>query len=169
MKETGKTKKNLSRPKPFKVHIQDIRESDFNVKEIPLDHQNQVKESEINLGFGVNLGQDFEKKTITIGLRIFYDCVCKSEKCSLLKYEFYTTFLVDNFDQIVKKDKDNNVKIENGFLITLLGVLIGTARGMIAVKTAGHFINKFYLPIMNPEALFKSLFEKQAKNIKKKD
>lgn len=164
MKETGKIKKNSDRPKPFRVQIQDIRESDFDIKEISVDHQAQVKESEINLGFGVQLDQDFKKKTITIGLQIMYDCTCKSEKCHLLKYEFFTTFILADFDEVVTRQADNTVKIENGFLITLLGILVGTARGMLAVKTAGHFINKFYLPILNPEALFNSLFEKQKQN-----
>lgn len=169
MKVTGKTKKSLNKARPFNVHIQNIKESDFSIKEITPDHQSQVKESDINLGFGVKLDQDPASKTITIGLQIEYECVCKSEKFTLMRYEFFTTFFVSDFDQIVTKAEDGEWKIENDFLITLLGVLIGTARGMIAVKTANHFINRFYLPIMNPEALFKSLFEKKVEDTKKKE
>lgn len=163
MKETGKPKKNLSKPIAFKVQILEIRESDFFVKDIPEECRDQIQEDKIELGFGVKFEQSAENKTITVGLRIVYNCLYQGEKCPILTYEFFTTFLLSEYDQIFAKTKSDTEiqEVDNGFLITLLGVVLGTARGMITIRTAGQFINKFYLPIVNPEALFKSLFSKK--------
>jgi len=167
-----KAKKGISKKsapsKQFLIQLQEIKESDFFCKDIPVEQQEQIKEKEIRIGFGVKFESNQQNKTITLGFQVTYECDHQGEKCQLLKYEMFTTFLIHNFDEVCVKSESEETLIDDGLLITLLGVVIGTARGMIVAKTAGHFINKYYLPIINPQEMYKSMFVKRNKGLNPK-
>ncbi|MBU0764979.1 MAG: hypothetical protein KJ607_09110, partial [Bacteroidetes bacterium] len=63
--------------------------------------------------------------------------------------------------QTIKYNGDQ-VNIEDGLLTTLISITIGTARGMLALKTAGTVLNKYPLPLINPLDILQQLKE-QAK------
>lgn len=67
----------------------------------------------------------------------------------LLQIDTDTIFEFISFEGFLIKDgaEDKNM------LATLLGIAFSTVRGIIINRTVGSFINKFYLPIINPTAI----------------
>ena len=157
MQAAEKIKKPSKKSGQIEVKIQEIKEQEFFCKEISEELQPNIEDNKVQIGFGVKFDTDPEQETLSIGFKTAYNCDLNGEKCRLLTYEIKVTFKIGNFNKVVFPTESNTPRIDENFLISMLGVVIGTARGMILIKTTGHFINKFYLPIINPQALFRSL------------
>ncbi|MCX6272551.1 MAG: hypothetical protein NTU44_15300 [Bacteroidetes bacterium] len=157
----GKAKKSSKKSEQIDVKIHEVRELEFFCKEISNELIPDIDQTNIQLGFGLKIGTNKDQKTLEISLKIIYSCKIKSEICNLLSFETLVTFHISNYDKVVFFNEPNVPSFDEGFLISMLGVTIGTARGMIFTKTTGHFINKFYLPILNPQELFKALVKSQ--------
>ncbi|MDI9553353.1 MAG: hypothetical protein QM232_06320, partial [Bacteroidota bacterium] len=48
---------------------------------------------------------------------------------------------------------------DKNLLATLLGIAFSTTRGIILTMTVGNFMNKFYLPIINPSEIIEDSFK----------
>ena len=74
----------------------------------------------------------------------------------LLNYKGSFDFKIDNLKDTIKVTNDN-IQVPDNILITLLTIAISSARGIIIAKTAGAFINKYYLPILDPNEILKNI------------
>lgn len=110
----------------------------------------------IELGFGFNAGKGSDEFLINCIV------VYKYKLDDVLRYENQSKFLVKNIDQVVKFPK-GGVNIKDEFLESLIGVVIGTTRGMLIKNTMGKKINNYPLPILNPKEVLKSMKPQQSK------
>lgn len=110
----------------------------------------------IEAGFGFHLLKDKNE----FGVRTLVQYLFKGDE--VLKYENQIDFDVKNIDQVVDLEKDK-LNIKDGFLLSLLSVVIGTTRGMMIKNTMGKRINDFPIPIINPKDLLDNIKEKNKK------
>jgi len=107
--------------------------------------------------------ENFDAKKLEFGIRPSFGF---DEKSNFVKVNFVITYHY-NEQEILKIDvdtifecaviKDFDIKNKN-LLATLLGISFSTIRGIILNRTIGSFINKFYLPIINPSEIINEEF-----------
>ena len=157
MQEAESTKKHLKKSEQIEVKIHEIKEQEFYCKDISDEHKSIITGDNIKIGFGVKFNTDPKQRALIIFFKTEYICDLNGEKCKLMAYELKVIFKIKNYREVVLNSDDDAPRIDENFLISMLGVVIGTARGMILVRTTGHFINQYYLPILNPQALFDAI------------
>lgn len=134
-----------------------IKETEFHIKNLPQEVLDSIDEKKIRVTFGVRLIPDMENGQLLIGFKVKYDYDINGTIEQILGLEFFTNFSLENYENIMFKDDEGDPSIEENFLINLLGIIIGTARGILFTKTRGSIFNRFYLPIVNPRQLLASL------------
>ena len=99
------------------------------------------------LEFNIQPGFGFNKELNLIKVNFLISYIYKEEE--ILKIDVDTVF------EFVKHD---DLDLENKtILATVLGVSFSTIRGIILNRTIGSFMNKIYLPIINPSEIIKDL------------
>ncbi len=125
---------------PFRIY--NIKTNSFAEREIDEDEAESFDETKLGFVFRPSFAYDEELKLVKVNIVVSYEY----EGNQLLKIDTDTIFEFISFDGILVKDgsEDKNV------LATLLGIAFSTVRGIIINRTVGSFINKFYLPVINP-------------------
>jgi hypothetical protein len=108
------------------------------------------KSLKIEIGFNFQLFKDNNEFSINTLIKYLF------KEDEVLKYENQIVFKVKNIDQVIQH-QDDKLNIQDGFLISLLGVVIGTTRGMMIKNTMGKRINDFPLPILNPKEVLSNI------------
>ena len=106
--------------------------------------------------------QDFDPNLVEFNIQPGFGF---NKKLNLIKVNFVITYLykkkeilkidVDTVFEFVKQD-DLNLE-DKTILATVLGVSFSTIRGIILNRTIGSFMNKIYLPIINPTEIIEDL------------
>lgn len=142
-----------------KVRLSNVTSDVFSVWEPDEQFISSFDENLMKVGIGVNFSHSENKKSLTVHLSFSYDYDAGRElPFRLLAYEGAFEFVIADFDENVSSE-DNNLNVNDTILITLLGISISTARGIIIAKSAGNFINKYYLPIFDPKRILQDLRE----------
>jgi len=128
---------------PFK--IVDLKTNSFSEQNLS-DEDIQNFNPDI-LEFNIQPGFGFNKELNLIKVNFLISYIYKEEE--ILKIDVDTVF------EFVKHD---DLDLENRtILATVLGVSFSTIRGIILNRTIGSFMNKIYLPIINPSEIIKDL------------
>jgi hypothetical protein len=104
----------------------------------------------IEIGSGIHFDEGKKLIVITLNFRIYTN----SKKESLLS-ELITQFLyeIENFNEVIKKEKSNEFTAPDVLLHTLLGISVSTTRGIFMERNSGNFLNKVFIPIVKPADL----------------
>jgi len=138
----------MSEKKNVLIKILEINEISFNHKQLPVPAEEVEFGKNLLFGLGINMGFDFNKELLKLKLLINYNL--PEQNFEVLSIEVEIIFHIKNLSAAVRKDKKTNrVDIKDDLLSTLLGVLIGTSRGILSTKTKGTPLAKFPLPIIN--------------------
>ncbi len=122
----------------------------------------KFSEDNLEVGVGVNFSHDIEKESFIVHLHFFYDYNDgQNPPVKLLTYKGAFEFIINNLKENIEI-KERSFKLPDNVLATLLGISISSARGIIIAKTAGAFINKYYLPIFDPKSILDGLREEEA-------
>lgn len=139
------------------IRLSNVKIEEVTFKEPKQELISSFDESCLNIGIGVQLSNNIEEELIIISLHFFYEYnnVIFPET-QLLNFKGSFDFKIDNLKDTIKVMKDN-IQVPDNILITLLTIAISSARGIIIAKTAGTFINKYYLPILDPNEILKNI------------
>ena len=133
------------------ISIKEINEVSFNLRPLPIPIE-QVKFGEnLSVDIGFRFAVDVTTNTFKFFTTLSYSLSGIEEP--VIELEIEMVFDVENISQVVKIDGDESMKIEDGFVITLAGVCIGTIRGVLATNIKGNPLSRFPLPIMNPQVI----------------
>ena len=84
----------------------------------------------------------------------------KNEEAIILELQTSHIFEIIDLNNLVEI-KDDVITDVSGITPTLVGIAIGTIRGLIISKTAGTPLADYPLPIINPQLLCKNLLRKE--------
>lgn len=141
----------------IQVKLAKVKTEEITFKEPDEEFITSFDERCLQVGIGVKFSPSKEKSTLTIHLHFFYEYDRGTEPpIKLLSYQGAFTYIIDDFNENVTI-QDHAVHVTDHILTTLLGISISTARGVIIAKTAGSFINKYYLPIFDPQEILKGI------------
>ncbi len=128
---------------PFRIY--NIKTNSFAEREIDEDEAKVFDETKLGFVFRPSFAYDEELKLVKVNIVVSYEY----EGNQLLRIDTDTIFEFISFEGILVKDGSE----DKNMLATLLGIAFSTVRGIIINRTVGSFINKFYLPIINPTTI----------------
>jgi hypothetical protein len=146
----------------LQIRIKEINEVSFTFKPIPIPEEQVVFGKNLLYAIGLDIKLDLTTEIIKLKLLVNYSLADIND--IILSLESEVVFHVINLKAVTKKeDNQKNININDEFLATLLGVCIGTSRGILSTKTKGTIIAKYPLPILNPNDILKQI--KNNKNL----
>lgn len=136
----------MAKGKEVEFKLSRVREISFSCNEFENSLNKEEIEKNLKIEIGFNFQLVIENNEFSINTLITY----LFKEIEVLKYENQIVFKVKNIEEVIQH-QDDKLNIQDGFLISLLGVVIGTTRGMMIKNTMGKRINDFPLPILNPK------------------
>jgi len=137
--------KQLKFEHPFRIY--EIKTNSFSVKDLKSEEAESFSAKDLTFKTRPSFGFDEELRVIKVSLNISYSY--KEE--DYLRIDVDTIFEIAEVENIPLQDKN--------LLATLLGIAFSTTRGIILTMTVGNFMNKFYLPIINPSEIIEDSFK----------
>lgn len=138
--------KKLKYEHPFRII--DIKTNSFFTKDLNTNDTEIFSEEDLKYKIRPTFGFEENKRLIKINLLIIYS----------YRKEDYLKIDVDTIYELAPVDGLNLQDV--GLLSSLLGIAFSTTRGIILNLTVGTFLNKFYLPIINPTEIVQAEFKK---------
>jgi hypothetical protein len=130
------------------VKILEVIEVSFSMKPLP-ENINEVEFGK-NLQYGLGFSLSIDHKSNKFRIRTLVNYSVNDVNDIKVSSEVDVVFLVKNLNKVVRLDKQTKkMDIQNEFLATLIGVCIGTVRGVLSTKTKGTPFAKAPLPIIN--------------------
>jgi len=131
-----------------------IQEREFLSPYLPEELRAHFDKNSLGFTFNFSFRWDLEKESFRIALVIRYTYEGRAD--ILMRFGLEIAFEVKNLNQYFD-NKANEFSFPGEFLAILVGITLSTARGMIASRTSGAFINQFYIPILDPSKIAKDL------------
>jgi len=145
----------MSKNNEIGISIEKINEISFYAKPLPMP----IEEIHlgVNLLFGLGFSFDINLKSEKVIFNTVVKYQIKDIEEPVLQLENEIIFHIQNLKEVIKIKKDNEMDVENNFLITLTGVAIGTLRGMLAANTKSTQWANFPLPLLNPQQVIQEM------------
>jgi hypothetical protein len=128
-----------------------VRETFFTVQEPPEEWDNDQAPE---VGFGFTFAYDLPQDTFTIKTKLTYHYE-EEVAFELLRLECDFDFFIQDLTSFIP-EQNGESKLPEGFIAILMGVALGTLRGIIHVRAAGTFAGQFVLPVLSPIDIVKS-------------
>jgi hypothetical protein len=105
----------------------------------------------IRHSYTVNLQNkiDVENRLIDVLVSVLIHGDEQKEKYA--SFETKISFQVEDISPVVQKLEDSQLRVNSAFLITLNSISISTTRGLIFSLMKGTFLDKSFLPIIDPK------------------
>lgn len=142
----------MSAKKEVEVKLIGVKEISFSCIDTLSDIPTEKIEDNLNIELGFAFQAEKGSDVFLINCLVVYNY--NDEEA--LRYENQSKFLVKNIEQAVKFPKEG-ITIKDEFLESIIGVVIGTTRGMLIKNTMGKIINNYPLPIIIPKEVLKSM------------
>ena len=141
---------------PEKIHLLEVRNNKSQITASDEYINRPIAPAEINMDFGHEAAFNFEQKGARIRFfSLFTGVNEQSEEIGLnAEFNFEIHFRIDNFEEFVKEDNGTK-RIESLLMVTLIGIVFSTCRGIIMEKTAASYFKKLIIPIIDPASLVK--------------
>lgn len=146
--------------KQSKIEIQlrllKVQETGFFMDSVLISSITENKPDLFNIEFGLNIVPDVNKNTLNLHLIVRY---LLSDGTKVIELTTSNNFEILHLQDLMSIN-DSDITDNNGIIPTILGVALGTLRGILVVKTAGTLLSDFPLPIVNPTELCNSMLTK---------
>ncbi len=110
----------------------------------------------VKVSLNINVDPDETNKTVTMVVGVSYITTYRLMQERLLQYTVAAVFEFDNCEGHVSVG-GNSCMVNTSTMVMMLGVTIGSLRGMLALRTAGTFLKNYPLPIINISELISRL------------
>lgn len=134
------------------IALIDIIDREVYVKEPNEKFKKNFNKDSLQLVININFSTPEKENNLILNIAVKYEYPHEEEKIELLRSAFNFQFEISHLDKIITFDEDK-IDIPDGLAMNLVSVSLSTIRGLIAAKTRGYFINKYYFPIINPKEL----------------
>ena len=142
--------------KQSKVEIQlrliKVQETGFFMDSAMLSTIQETKPDLFNIEFGLKIEPNIEHNTLNFHVIVRYLLSNNGKSDKVLELETSNIFEILDLPNLMKIN-GSEITDSNGIIPTLLGVALGTLRGILVVKTAGTLLAVSPLPIVNATEL----------------
>lgn len=149
MENTGKVSTEIQ------VRLLKVQETGFFLDSILLNSVAKfdfnIMQVQFELGFNFDVNADLFN--LHLSVRYLYPIDNEIKKITELSSD--NQFFVQCLTNMIQLDEKDQMTDKIGILPTLLGIAIGTLRGMLVVKTSGTILADYPLLIVNPSELLK--------------
>lgn len=104
----------------------------------------------IEVNSGVIIENERKEIVIILHIKIFYD---KEKEILISDLVTNTIYEIENFNEVIKKKNKKESEAPNQLIITLLSIALSTTRGILIEKNSDNFLQKVFIPIVNPKDL----------------
>ena len=108
----------------------------------------QYDGSPVDVSLNVRVEPDMEDRTVTLVVGVSYYTINRLMRVRLLQYTVAAVFEFDDCSGHVSVGGDSCM-VNTQTMLMMLGVTIGSLRGMLALRTAGTFLSRYPMPIIN--------------------
>lgn len=133
-----------------------VQETGFYMDSVLFSGIEKVEADNLKIEYGFKLDLNTGINILIIHLIVKYLYQTETELLKIIEIQTANSFeLIDLNNLMVINGSE--LQDKNGIMPTILGVALGTLRGILVVKTAGTVLSDYPLPIVNPTELCKSM------------
>jgi hypothetical protein len=148
--------KKTSQEKNIEIKLLNIKESHvFIDSDVLTSPDFKIEETKIEIGFKSDFKAD--NNIFILHLSVIY----KISDTKIVEITTASTFNVKALKKVISIEEDNKFQDKSGLVPTLLGIAIGTMRGILFAKTVGTKLSEYPLPLINPTDLCEHFKEKE--------
>ncbi len=143
----------------IELRLVKVQETGFYMNSSLLEKNDELKLNNLSIKFGINLIPDLSQNKLDLKVIVRY-LLDDNEEKKVLELETSNIFEILNIKDIVTIREDMIIDT-SGITPTLVGVAIGTLRGILFTKTVGTALSEYPLPIINPVLLCNALLKEK--------
>jgi hypothetical protein len=113
-----------------------------------------------NIEIGLQVLPDLSKDLLDLELIVRYLLREDSVNNKVVELQTSNLFEIHNLSNVLSIT-DTELTDKNNVIPTLVGIALGTLRGILVVKGAGTILNEYPIPIVNPTDLCKGIHKEQ--------
>ena len=112
-----------------------------------------------NIEIGLQVLPYLTEDMLDLQLTVRYLMREDSKSIKVVELQTSNQFKIYNLSNVISIT-DKELTDKNNVIPTLVGIALGTLRGILVVKTAGTIMNEYPIPIVNPTDLCKGIHKK---------
>lgn len=105
---------------------------------------------------GLQILPDLISETLDVQLIVRYMLSEEKEDIKVAELQSSNIFKIFNLSKVITIT-DENLTDSNNLIPTLVGIALGTIRGILVVKAAGTVLSDYPIPVVNPVELCKGI------------
>jgi hypothetical protein len=135
-------------PSDFSVTFSDILEHEFFYMELPDHLKEDFSAQNVSITLNFNFGWQVSESWFGVKTSIIYKYPSEQGWFQMMCYESSTVYKIDNMLDYLTIMGDKSFNMQEDLLSHIMQLTTSTARGILAMKTAGTPIAKIYLPVI---------------------
>jgi hypothetical protein len=128
--------------------IKNISTKEFSIRNIVLDDTLDKEQFPFQISLGTQIDPQNKSISVDTFVNVFTDLDNKNKICGLTTRLVYE---VENLQSLVIVENDN-IKIPEVLMTTLISIAISTTRGILTAKTEGTLLHDVFMPVVNPSS-----------------
>ena len=133
-----------------------VQETGFFMDTAKLSSINKTDHELFNIEIGLQIIPDLTNEIIDLQLIVRYLLNEHAVNIKVVELQTSNLFKIFNLSNVLSiTDKD--LTDENNVIPTLVGIALGTLRGILVVKAAGTILSEYPIPIVSPTDLCKGI------------
>ena len=140
------------------INIKEISEVSYRQSPLPISQDEIIYGENLIIGLGFDFSINIDEELFDLKTLIRY--IIEGIAEPILELETNISFHVINLKSVISESEKGQLDIDDNFLSTLMGVCIGTSRGILSNNTKGTEMSKYPLPLLNPTDILNDIQKK---------
>lgn len=147
---------NITSSMEIQLRLIKVQETGFFMDTAKLSSITNTDPELFNIEIGLQVLPDLTKDLLDLQLIVRYLLHEDSKNVKVVELQTSNIFKIFNLSNVLSIT-DKELTDKNNVIPTLVGIALGTLRGILVVKAAGTILNEYPIPIVNPTDLCKGI------------
>lgn len=147
---------NITSNMEIQLRLIKVQETGFFMDTAKLSSITSTDPELFNIEIGLLVIPDLTKDFLDLQLTVRYLLHEDSKNIKVVELQTSNLFKIFNLSNVLSIT-DKELTDKNNVIPTLVGIALGTLRGILVVKAAGTILNEYPIPIVNPTDLCKGI------------
>ena len=147
---------NITSNIEIQLRLIKVQETGFFMDTAKLSSITNTDPELFNIEIGLQVLPDLTKDVLDLQLIVRYLLREDSENIKVVELQTSNFFKIFNLSNVLSIT-DKELTDKNNVIPTLVGIALGTLRGILVVKTVGTILSEYPIPIVNPTDLCKGI------------
>lgn len=147
---------NITSSMEIQLRLIKVQETGFFMDTAKLSSITNTDPELFNIEIGLQVLPDLTKDLLDLQLIVRYLLHEDSKNVKVVELQTSNIFKIFNLSNVLTIT-DKELTDKNNVIPTLVGIALGTLRGILVVKAAGTILNEYPIPIVNPTDLCKGI------------